>query len=178
MKNVTKFKGAFNSSNPEMIVLHHALKKKCTIQDVHDWHLKKGWKGCAYQYFISKTGEIFRGRPDTAEGGHLRGRKLNSSSIGICLEGFYQNYKDQTDKQVPEEQMEALIKLVKHLMCKYDIHISCIYKHNHFAKYKKCPGNYFPWNEFCSELITDYREKYFDLKNKLMLLAEGEGIKK
>ena len=49
------FLGSFRKDNKnEYIIIHHALAKNCTIEDVHRWHLDRGWNGCGYHYFIKK----------------------------------------------------------------------------------------------------------------------------
>ena len=41
-------------STIDMIVLHHASAKNCTIYNIHSWHLANGWSGVGYHYFINK----------------------------------------------------------------------------------------------------------------------------
>jgi hypothetical protein len=142
-----QFKPIQGVNKPENIIIHHALAKKCTIQDIHKWHLDNGWSGCGYHYFVNKLGEIYKGRADNVVGAHCKEFQMNYKSIGICLEGCYEDYKDQTDKVVPQVQLDALKWLVESLKIKQ------IYPHNYFATYKKCPGNYFPWDQFKKGLI-------------------------
>ena len=71
-------------SKIDMIVLHHAAAKNATIYNIHRWHLANGWSGCGYNFFISKDGRIFRGRPEDTIGSHAKG--YNSTSLGICFE--------------------------------------------------------------------------------------------
>lgn len=143
-----KFRGNLAmDNNPENIVVHHALKRNCTIQDVHSWHLANGWAGCGYHFFINKKGEVFRGRPDEAVGAHCPQESMNRRSYGICLEGCYEEYLDQTDRSVPPEQLDALVELVKFL----GVPSEKVFKHADFAQ-KLCPGNFFPWKEFKERL--------------------------
>ena len=100
-------------SKTEMIVLHHAAAKSCTIEQVHQWHLNNGWSGAGYHYFISRDGKIFRGRPENTVGSHAKG--FNSESIGICFEGDYMV------QDMPKAQLEAGKELVAYLKDKYKI---------------------------------------------------------
>lgn len=161
------FNGTLNMTNSiENIIVHHALAKSCTIQDIHSWHLQNGWAGCGYHYFINKKGEIYRGRPDKAVGAHCSESNMNYHSLGICLEGCYEDYKtpsgvDWTEKTVPQVQLDALVELVKYLMNLYKIPDTKVDPHRKYATYKKCPGNYFPWDAFkASIVLKDYKALY------------------
>ena len=140
----------------DKIIIHHALAKNCTIEDIHRWHLQRGWAGIGYHFFISKDGKIYKGRDAQYTGAHTIGQ--NNTSIGICLEGCYQDYKNQTDKDTPIEQMDALIKLCDMLMKMYNISIDKIYKHNDFDRGKLCPGNYFAWDLFITKIIREMKK--------------------
>ncbi|GAA0179081.1 N-acetylmuramoyl-L-alanine amidase [Clostridium sediminicola] len=123
-------------NKPHKIILHHAASSNCSIKDVHYWHLKKGWAGCGYHFFIRKDGAIYKGRDENAVGAHCRGH--NTGSIGVCVEGNY-----MIDK-MPEIQKKAVGEVCKYLMGKYLI--KQIYSHRDFAK-TDCPGNNFPFEE-------------------------------
>jgi len=163
-----KFRGnGFNKNHPEWIIIHHALKKTCSIQDVHNWHLNNGWAGCGYHYFIKKDGTIQKGRNEEWNGVHTKGKNLES--IGICLEGCYQDYGKQTDYKAPEAQLKSLITLTKDIQNRYNIEDDKVAKHAKFAN-KLCPGNYFQWEE--------YKERLKDNNWKLdLLLNSFKGFK-
>ena len=81
----------------DTIVLHHADAKSCTAQDIHWWHIKRGWSGFGYHFFVNKKGQVFRGRPENVIGSHAKGH--NSTSIGVCFEGnFEKETMSQTQK--------------------------------------------------------------------------------
>ena len=122
-----------------MIVLHHAAAKECTPQQVHQWHLNRGWSGVGYHFFVSRSGKIYRGRPEYAIGAHAT--KYNSTSIGICFEGDY------TVQSMPKEQLEAGKELVAYLKDKYNItNVKC---HRDLMA-TSCPGKNFPFNEIAN----------------------------
>lgn len=155
IKTNLQFKGKLIMNNThEYIIVHHALAKKCTICDIHKWHLNNGWAGCGYHYFVSKDGQVYEGRPVAAVGAHCTEQNMNSRSIGVCLEGCYEDYTNQTNKDVPEAQLNALIELTKYLMGVYKITIDKVKKHCDYATYKKCPGNYFIWDKFVEGVIN------------------------
>lgn len=136
-----KFKGLLSYNNkPSMIVLHHADSVKCTVQDVHAWHLSNGWSGIGYQYFVAKTGIIYTGRPEGAQGAHCPG--TNTRSIGICAEGNY-----TTEKTMPAAQMKAIIELCTSLVNKYHISVSQVKGHKDVPYSTTCPGTFYPMNQ-------------------------------
>jgi N-acetylmuramoyl-L-alanine amidase len=52
-------------------------------EDVHKWHLQRGFNGCGYHYIIRRDGSIQRGRPINIEGAHAKDFGHNNYSIGI-----------------------------------------------------------------------------------------------
>lgn len=123
----------------EMIVLHHAASQSCTPQQVHQWHLNNGWSGLGYHFFVSRSGQIFRGRPEDVVGSHAKG--YNSKSIGICFEGDY------TVQTMPKAQLEAGKELVAYLKAKYGI---AKVKGHRDLMATSCPGKNFPFFEIAT----------------------------
>lgn len=127
-------------SKIDMIVLHHADAKHCTIYNVHNWHLANGWTGCGYHYFVNKRGEVYQGRPDDVIGSHAKG--YNSTSIGICFEGDF-------EKEVPtQEQINTGLELVNYLKQKYNV--KKVKGHGELMS-TSCPGQCFPMEKFINE---------------------------
>lgn len=52
-------------------------------EDVHAWHLQRGFSGCGYHYIIKRDGSIQRGRPINLNGAHAADLGHNRYSIGI-----------------------------------------------------------------------------------------------
>lgn len=117
----------------DFIVLHHAAAKSCTVTDVHLWHLGNGWAGIGYHYFVSKKGEVFRGRPEAVVGAHVQG--YNEASIGICFEGDFEK------EEISPEQEKAGIKLLQLLTKRYSK--AKIVRHKDLMS-TSCPGKNFP----------------------------------
>ncbi|GEM_PF-2436159 len=140
------------NNKPAYIIIHHALATNCTVLDVNTWHKTLGWAGIGYHYFITKAGKVYTGRKESQRGAHCKEKGMNMKSIGICLEGCYQDYKGMADKEMPQAQFNALVEITKRLQGKYKIPVSKIKKHHEFASYKLCPGNYFPWDNYITAL--------------------------
>jgi peptidoglycan hydrolase-like protein with peptidoglycan-binding domain len=127
-------------SKIDMIVLHHAAAKHCTVYNINQWHLANGWSMIGYHYFINKKGEIFKGRPDDTIGSHAKG--YNATSLGLCFEGDF-------EKEVPtQEQIEAGLELVSYLKKKYNI--KKVKGHKDLMT-TSCPGTLFPMEKFVDE---------------------------
>jgi N-acetyl-anhydromuramyl-L-alanine amidase AmpD len=146
-----------------MIILHHAAAKSCTVQQVHQWHINRGWCGIGYHYFISRDGQIFRGRPENTVGAHVTGH--NSKSIGVCFEGDY------TVQTMPIAQLEAGKELVAYLKDKYKI--TKVKGHRDLMA-TSCPGINFPFFEIANAKKSDKKENLILLFQKA---AIADGVK-
>jgi N-acetylmuramoyl-L-alanine amidase len=155
------FNGEFVYNNdPKRIILHHAEKSVCTIEDIHSWHLQNGWIGIGYHYFVRKDGSIYKGRPENAQGGHCPSQ--NTQSIGICAEGEYMA------EDMPQPQKNAIIELCKDICNRYGI--------TEIAGHKKyystdCPGTNYPLEE-----IKNLVANNVEIKTYLKLGDTGEDV--
>jgi hypothetical protein len=52
-------------------------------EDIHQWHLDRGWSGCGYHYIFKRNGTIQRGRPINIVGAHAAELGHNNYSIGV-----------------------------------------------------------------------------------------------
>ena len=105
-KDMTKL----NPSKVVIIVVHHRGGNG-TVESIHNQHLKQGWAGIGYHYYIRKDGSVYQGRPVHYVGSHCKGN--NSCSIGICFEGNFQKEKPT------KEQIQSGKELVKHIKKMY-----------------------------------------------------------
>ena len=149
---------------PNKIILHHAEASKCTVQDVHSWHLNNGWAGIGYHYFIRKDGSVYKGRPDGAIGSHCQGS--NTGSLGICFEG---NYMKET---IPTAQYNAGIDLIKYLRGKYGN--LTIYGHKELLA-TECPGSKFPLADFKALKENEGKETGYVVTDYLPNGYRGDG---
>jgi len=114
----------------KLIVLHCAATpngKHFTAEDIHRWHLERGWSGIGYHYVIDLDGKAVPGRPHYWQGAHVSGH--NDSSLGICLIG--------TDEFTPEQE-RTLERLLKNLRTQYPA--AKIRGHRDYDQGKDCPG--------------------------------------
>ena len=62
-------------------------------EEVHQWHLDRGWSGNGYHYVIRRDGKLQRGRPINRAGAHAGGgageHSFNPYTIGISMVGGY-----------------------------------------------------------------------------------------
>nr|DAI23019.1 MAG TPA: endodeoxyribonuclease I [Caudoviricetes sp.] len=135
-KNLTFREVLQKRKSTKYIILHHAAATKCSVEDIHRWHLNNGWAGIGYHFLVRKDGSVYCGRPEDTIGAHTYGS--NSISIGICFEGNFEN------ERMTDAQKKAGQQLVYELKKKYPrVQIK---KHNDFGR-TACPGKYFPFNE-------------------------------
>lgn len=118
------------------IVIHHAAAKKSAPDDIHSWHLHRGWLGIGYNFVVTKDGSVYTGRPIDCVGAHTTG--YNSVSVGICFEGNFE------EEHMSEIQKNAGIELVSHLKGIYPY--AEVKKHKEFEA-TGCPGKYLPFDE-------------------------------
>lgn len=72
----------------DLIVIHCSATRadRCyTEYDLTTDHLRRGFSGAGYHFYIRKNGDIKTLRPLEKPGAHARGH--NASSVGICYEG-------------------------------------------------------------------------------------------
>ncbi len=56
-----------------------------SAEDIHRWHLDRGWSGIGYHAVVRLDGTVELGRPPYWQGAHVR--KHNHHSLGVCLIG-------------------------------------------------------------------------------------------
>ena len=125
---------------PEYLINHHtggtnanplADTSRHTAKTVENWHLRKGWDGIGYHFYIDIKGIVWLGRPEHVNGAHAKG--YNTKSLGICMAGNF-------DATLPtDKQKESLRLLLIDLSAKYGINKKKIIPHRHVAN-KTCYG--------------------------------------
>lgn len=147
------------SKNNEYIIVHHSAvsykKNSDQLKAIDTYHQKFQFKSklgywVGYHYLIRMDGFFTQTRGDLENGAHVKEQSMNYCSIGICLEGNF-------DEEAPtEKQLQTLKSLLEKLRNKYNISRDKVMFHRDFAGYKSCPGTW--W----------IREKL----NKIMALKE------
>lgn len=91
-------------------------------EQIHQWHLARGWSGIGYHYVIRRDGTIQRGRPINRIGAHAAGLGHNNFSIGISHVAGYTvtsgtpngtSYVDKTGESITAAQYKAQDKFLR-----------------------------------------------------------------
>lgn len=152
----------------DAIVLHHRAGNG-DVLSIHLDHLKRGWWGIGYHFYIRKNGEIWRGRPENITGAHAGGSNTyNLHSIGICLEGDFET------EYPTDPQLDSLAILLQDLENRYPIR-EVLY-HREIAP-TACPGKHFPKEDEIMERLQP-QEWYtaavnWAVRNQIMQGAPG-----
>ena len=126
----------------DAIILHHRAGNG-DVESIHEQHMKQGWWGIGYHYYIRKDGSVWRGRPEKWVGSHAgSSTDYNKHSIGICFEGNFES------EQMTDAQVEAGRELIADIKKRYKI--KEILGHRDVAK-TACPGKIFRLNELLED---------------------------
>jgi hypothetical protein len=123
-----------------------------TLRDVHDAHLKKGWRGAGYNYWIDYDGTITEVR-GLNYGAHAS--TSNGTSLGIGFRGAY----NSVTKAMPDAQFNAGVWLCRKLS---EEHLIKRIKGHFEVGSTDCPGRYFPLSEMKNLQYRGYVDpKYY-----------------
>lgn len=125
-----------NLSSVSGIALHHMDHATAGMDEIHQWHLAKGWKGFAYNYWIDFEGNTYECRGLNAGGGLYD--PLNDTILSIGFQGDYSK-----TKQMPAAQFNAGVELISYLKSSMPT-INTVDGHKHWQDNTSCPGQYFP----------------------------------
>lgn len=125
-----------NLSSVSGIALHHMAHATAGMDEIHQWHLAKGWKGFAYNYWIDFEGNTYECRGLNAGGGLYD--PLNDTILSIGFQGDYSK-----TKQMPAAQFNAGVELISYLKSSMPT-INTVDGHKHWQDNTSCPGQYFP----------------------------------
>jgi N-acetyl-anhydromuramyl-L-alanine amidase AmpD len=146
----------------DFIILHHAAATHATIYDIEKWHKEKGYIGVGYNYYITKLGEIYEGRPIWASDADAWGH--NYDSLSICFEGDYDK-----ELEMPKAQIEAGVALIRYLRGEYPK--VRLVRHCDVNNDTVCPGKYFNI-KIITEGMIDITVKAGDYHEALAVLKE------
>lgn len=124
----------------ERIILHHRAGNGDVVS-IHSEHIRQGYTGIGYHFYIRKDGSIYRGRPQNTMGAHCIG--YNSSSVGICFEG---NFETELMYDVQRKAGTELIEYIKKIYPN-----AKVYAHRELCQ-TLCPGKNFPLSEIKSDI--------------------------
>ena len=177
--------------NIKYIVLHHsATDYQANAEDITGKQIAKTicdraqekWKKeftnykCDYHFIIGHTGEVFKAQPIEQAGWHCTNYQANLVSVGICFLGNFENI------EMPIEQFNAGVKLIKSLMKQYNISLTNILRHrdvvsdiSHTANSTQCPGKNFPYIHLLDALRDG--EPFFDIGEDYPYIKEVKTLK-
>lgn len=121
-------------SRTDMVVVHHTGSDvDASAEQIHGWHLAKGWAGIGYHYVVRRDGTVERGRPEWAIGSHAYGE--NGHTVGVHLSG------DFTDAEPTHEQVEKTAMLLADVCTRFGIPIDRAHVVGHGELMAtSCPG--------------------------------------
>lgn len=148
------------------IILHHTgVIKDQTVQQIHNYHIGKGWIGIGYNFFVYKNGEIYKGRGLEYVGAHCKGH--NEHTIGICAVGDYNN------ELMTNAQKQSITKLISDIYTQYSNKIDFVKGHKELAA-TDCPGKNYPIDEIKASITL---EKTGEKRSTLRNGDRGEEVK-
>jgi len=143
------------------ILLHH-MAGNGSADNIHSAHLKNGWAGIGYHFYVRKDGTVYRGRPIDKTGSHVSG--YNSQCLGVCFEGNFEN------ETMSDLQLKAGQELVAYLM---GIYPKAQIKRHKDLNATACPGRNFPFEKIVKGEITEATEIVKEL-NKRGIITSPE----
>jgi len=177
--------------NIKYIILHHsATDYKQNDEDTTGKQIAKTicdraqekWKKefpaykCDYHFIIGHTGEVFKAQPIEQPAWHCTNYQANLVSAGICFLGNFENI------EMPIEQFNASVKLIKTLMKEYNIPLTNILRHRdvvsditHTSTSTQCPGKNFPYIHTLDALRNG--EPFFDIGEDYPYIKEIKFLK-
>jgi N-acetyl-anhydromuramyl-L-alanine amidase AmpD len=131
---------------------------------------------CDYHIIIGHTGEVFKAQPIEQPSWHCTNYQANLVSVGICFLGNFENI------EMPIEQFNAGVTLIKSLMKQYNIPLTNILRHRdvvsditHTANSTLCPGKNFPYVHLLDALRDG--EPFFDIGEDYPYITEVKTLK-
>ncbi len=129
--------GLSRRGKTDFIILHHRAGVG-DVSSIHQGHLKNGWSGIGYHFYVRKDGSVFRGRPIGMVGAHCT--NYNSCSVGVCFEG---NFEKESMTAAQLKAGQSVVEYLRNLYPKAEVR-----KHGELQA-TACPGKNFPFNEIC-----------------------------
>ena len=173
------------------IILHHSATDYQSNKDDIDGKViakticdraQEKWKKeypayiCDYHFIIGHTGKVFNGQPVEQPAWHCTNYQANLVSIGICFLGNFENI------EMPIEQFNAGVKLIKTLMKEYNVPLINVLRHRDIvsditgrANSTECPGKNFPYVHMLDALRDG--EPFFDIGEDYPYINEVKVLK-
>jgi len=131
---------------------------------------------CDYHFIIGHGGDAFKCQPVEQPSRHCTNYQANLVSVGICFLGNFENI------QMPAEQFNAGVELIRALMKQYNIPLINVLRHRdvvsditHSTNSTQCPGKNFPYVHMLDALRDG--EPFFDIGEDYPYIAEIKFLK-
>jgi N-acetylmuramoyl-L-alanine amidase len=102
-----------HSGPVETLFVHHSATPRgrlVSVEEIHGWHLKRGWSGIGYHLVIDADGVAHAARPLEFIGAGVAGH--NDHSLHVCVVG-------DGREGFTEAQWEALRGVIRHFWTHY-----------------------------------------------------------
>lgn len=131
------------------LAIHNVAHPTWGIEETHAEHLKKGWAGFGYGWFVALDGTVTVGR-----GFNFQAHCLNHNThlLSVCFQG---DFNDKT-KSMPKVQFDAGVELIKDIVEKVPT-IKIVDGHKRWRP-TACPGKNFPLYAMISAVWTKESE--------------------
>ena len=132
---LTFSRGLKPHSRPVSRVMLHCSdsRPETTVEDIHRWHLGKGWSGIGYHWIVDAAGQVHEGRPEAVIGAGAMGH--NDGVIHVCMIGMF-------DARKPSEvQWQATLQLLRERLAAHKLDHRAVLLHRDVDRQgKTCPG--------------------------------------
>lgn len=127
---------------PVRITVHHEGTKLLATDDavrkikgIQSWGMgpDRKWADVPYHFFVAPDGKIYEGR-DIHTVGETNTEYNPTGHLLICCLGNYEEY------EVPEAQLESLIRLIAWCSKTYKIPVETLATHRDYSTQTTCPG--------------------------------------
>ena len=147
------------------IILHCTATpegREVSLQEIHDWHTQRGFKGIGYHYVIHLDGTIEAARPLYMIGAHCLDH--NAHSIGISYVGGVVGKDKPKDTRTPA-QKQQIWNLVLYLLRYFST--ATVHGHYEYAN-KACP---------CFNVQKEWKEIMSGINGtKVKVVATGSSV--
>ena len=134
-----------NYREVKLLVVHCSATrcdKNFSVEALRRCHLARGFASIGYHFYITRDGEIYRGRSLEKVGAHCRNH--NAHSVGICYEGGLDAEGKPKDTRTLE-QKGSLLALLRELRRQFPK--ALIVGHRDLNPMKGCP---------CFDAVKEY----------------------
>lgn len=164
IKSYFQFKQPLSKRQSTKYIIIHHRGGDGDVESIHRLHLKNGYSGIGYHFYIRKDGQVFQGRPKETVGAHCLNNNYNS--VGVCFEGNFEN------EEAGYAQKKAGAELILYLKKLYpDARVVC---HRDMLQ-TACPGKNFPIDEVKGgvkeeKILTSANDIAWELSQKIEIL--------